>query len=308
MNPILSLFLWIILTLTGTLVSFLPRSLEIKLGKALGHFLLWIGGTRKRIAWENISLCMPEISASDRQRLLKENFEHYGILAFELLHMFSPIPGHYLSYVQKIAAVEGLENWQKAHKRGKGVLFVSAHLANWEIMSIIAALKGVPVTIITRQLKPAWLNKKITSLRALAGCGSAYKEQRLSAVLKGLHNQKSIGFVLDQYIAPPAGIYVQFFTAQVHTLGVLGLFSKRAQAPIVPVSQTRDEKGIIHVIFEPAINPEEIPEDSKEFTQALSLRVEGWIRKNPAQWLWVHRRFKNAIWDNPAAVAKTVNS
>lgn len=308
MNPILSFLLWLILTLTGTLISFLPRSLEIKLGKALGRFLLWIGGSRKRIAKENISLCMPEISALERRRLLKENFEHYGILALELLHMFSPIPGHYLAYVRKIASVDGLENWQKAHERGKGVLFVSAHLANWEIMAIIAALRGVPVTIITRQIKPAWLDKKITSLRASAGCGSAYKEQRLTAVLKGLRNQQSIGFVLDQYIAPPAGIYVKFFTAQVHTLGVLGLFSKRAQAPIVPVFQTRDEKGIIHVVFEPAISPEEIPDDPKEFTQALSLKVEGWIRKNPAQWLWVHRRFKNAIWDNPTAVVKTVNS
>ncbi len=298
MNPILSLLLWIILTGAGFVVSFLPRTLEIKLGKALGHFLLIIGGARKRIAVENIKRCLPELSPPMQAELLRKNFEHYGILALELLHMFSPFPNHYLKYVRKIAAVEGLENWQKAHEQGHGVLFISAHLANWEIMAVIAALKGVPVTIITRQLKPEWLDKKITSLRSSAGCGSAYKDQRLTAVLKGLHNQKSIGFVLDQYIAPPAGIAVKFFTAQVHTFGVFGLFSKRAKAPIVPVFQTRDEKGIIHVVFEPAIHPEDIPEDPKEFTQSLSLKVEGWIRKNPAQWLWVHRRFKNAVWED----------
>ncbi len=298
MNPILSLLLWIILSCAGFIVSLLPRPVEIKTGKILGRFLLFIGGYRKRIAVENINRCLPELSPSEREELLQKNFEHYGILALELLHMFSPFPGHYLKYVRKISSVEGLENWQKAHKQGHGVLFISAHLANWEIMAVIAALNGVPVTIITRQLKPAWLDKKITSLRSLAGCGSAYKDQRLTAVLKGLRNQKSIGFVLDQYIAPPAGIAVKFFTAQVHTLGVFGLFSKRTKAPIVPVFQTRDEKGVIHVVFEPAINPDEIPEDTKDFTQALSLKVEGWIRKNPAQWLWVHRRFKNATWEN----------
>ncbi len=298
MNPILSLLLWTILTGAGFIVSFFPRTLEMRLGKALGRFLLFVGGSRRRIAIENIKRCLPELSPFERTALLKKNFEHYGILALELLHIFSPFPGHYLKYVRKIVSVEGLENWQKAHKQGHGVLFMSTHLANWEIPSIIAALKGVPVTVITRQLKPAWLDKKITSLRSLAGCGSAYKDQRLTAVLKGLHNQKSICFVLDQYIAPPAGIAVKFFTAQVHTFGVFGLFSKRAKAPIVPVFQTRDEKGIIHVVLEPAINPEEIPEDPKEFTQALSLKVEGWIRKNPSQWLWVHRRFKHAIWEN----------
>ncbi len=298
MNPILSLLLWTILTGAGFIVSFFPRTLEMRLGKALGRFLLFVGGSRRRIAIENIKRCLPELSPFERTALLKKNFEHYGILALELLHIFSPFPGHYLKYVRKIVSVEGLENWQKAHEQGHGVLFMSTHLANWEIPSIIAALKGVPVTVITRQLKPAWLDKKITSLRSLAGCGSAYKDQRLTAVLKGLHNQKSICFVLDQYIAPPAGIAVKFFTAQVHTFGVFGLFSKRAKAPIVPVFQTRDEKGIIHVVLEPAINPEEIPEDPKEFTQALSLKVEGWIRKNPSQWLWVHRRFKHAIWEN----------
>lgn len=306
MNSILSLALWLIFTFLGLIVSFLPRPLEMKIGKALGRFLLFIGGSRKRIADENIRRCLPELSLSDRKELLQKNFEHYGILALELLHMFSPFPGHYLKYVQTTASVEGLENWQKAHEEGKGVLFISAHLANWEIMALIAALKGVPVTIITRQLKPAWLDKKITSLRRTAGCESAYKEQRLTAVLKGLHNQRSIGFVLDQYIAPPAGIAVKFFTAQVHTFGVFGLFSKRAKAPIVPVFQTRDDNGIIHVVFEPALNPEEIPEDPKEFTQALSLKVEGWIRKNPAQWLWVHRRFKNAVWEEKTPAIKKV--
>lgn len=294
--------------MAGTLVSLLPRSLELKAGRLLGRFLLIVSGRRKNIAEENIRRCLPELNPEKHAELLRKNFEHYGILALELLHMFSPFPGHYFRYVKKNCSIEGRKNWEEANAKGKGVLFISAHLANWEIMAVGSSLTGMQTTVITRQLKPAWLDRKIVSLRQKAGCRSVYKENRLGAVLKGLRNKTSVGFVLDQYIAPPVGVLTRFFTAQVYTMGVMGLFSKRTEAPIVPVSQVRDEKGNIHILFEPPIYPENIPQDQTAFTELLSLKIEEWIRKNPDQWLWGHRRFKNAVWSDPNGAEKMSDS
>jgi KDO2-lipid IV(A) lauroyltransferase len=257
-----------------------------------------VAASRRRIARDNISRCLPSLSIKDQETLLRKNFEHYGILALELLHMFSPFPGHYIAYAHRNCVIENIENWRRANEKGKGILIVAAHIANWEMGLIRAALEGIPVTIVTRHLKPEWLHKKIEALRLKAGIVSSYESKRLGAVLGGLRHGKSIVFVLDQYAPPPAGIPIKFFTATVHTLGVLGLFSQRTGAPITTVHALRDEKGVMRVFLEPEVEISPELKDSVALTQFLSLKVEGWIRENPDQWLWGHRRFKNAVWSD----------
>ncbi len=300
MNPALSIILWIVLTAAGTFVSILPRPLELRLGRILGRFLLLVVSSRRRIARENISRCFPELSSKEHEALLRKNFEHYGMMALELLHMFSPIPGHYIEYARRNCVLENLDNWRRADAKGKGVLIAAAHIANWEMGLVCAALGGVPVTIVTRHLKPEWLHRKIESLRLKAGIVSSYESKRLGAVLGGLRRGGAIVFVLDQYAAPPAGVPVKFFTAIVHTLGVLGLFSQRTGAPITTVHALRDEKGIMRIFFGPEIEITPELKDSTALTQFLSLKFEGWIRESPDQWLWGHRRFKNAVWEESA--------
>jgi len=296
LNPLLSALLWPALHGAGLAASLLPRSWELRLGPWLGRFLLLLDPRRRRIACENIRLCLPELGEEARQRLLRKNYEHYGILALELLHMFSPIPGHYRAYARRIAVLEGFENWKLAHDKGRGVLFVSAHLANWEMMAAIGGLHGIPITMVTRRLKPGWLHRKIEEARASVNVRCALQPRTMPAVMKGLGNGESIGFVLDQYAAPPAGIPARFFGIMVDTLGAVGPLAQRTGAAIVPVLQRRDEKGVLRVVMEPALALGEALNDPGKVAEILLGRIEAWIRETPSQWLWVHRRFKNVSW------------
>jgi KDO2-lipid IV(A) lauroyltransferase len=288
-----SLLLRILLLPLALAASLLPRRAELALGALLGRLALAFAGRRREVALDNMRRCLPELDGDARRRLLRGNFEHYGVLALELLHLLSPIPGHWRRYAVRTARVEGIENWRRAHAKGKGVLFVSAHLANWELMVAAGAMAGVPLTLVTRHLKPEWLHEKIREARLSAGVRAAYLPDTLPTVLRALRRGESVGFAMDQYAHPPSGVRVPFFGIEVDTLSAVPALAQRFGSAILPASQERGPDGVVLVRIEPEWDPGPLREDTPKATAALAAKVEGWIRGNPAQWLWVHRRFKN---------------
>lgn len=296
----LSLLIWPPLTAAALAATALPRGLEVPLGRWLGRLGLLLDRRRAAIARENIRRCLPELSASAQRRLLRENFEHYGLLVLELLHIFSPVPGHYRRYIRRTGRVEGLENWRTAVKKGKGVVFASAHMANWELMATAAAMEGIPdLLMITRHLKPEWLHRKIETARLSAGVRAAYQPRTLPAILKTLRRGGSVGFVIDQYAPPPMGMPARFFGVEVDTLAAVGPVVQRTGAAVIPVSAYRDGL-LVRVVFEPEL-PLPAGAEAGPVTQVLAEKVESWIRARPAQWLWAHRRFKNVVWPGQAS-------
>jgi KDO2-lipid IV(A) lauroyltransferase len=309
MSAALSFLLRLVLGALGTAVSFVPRSWELALGPVLGRLALRVDRRRRKIARDNIRRCLPELGPAGRDRLVRENFEHYGVLFFELLHMFSPLPGHYRAYARRTARLEGLEHWKRAHDKGKGVLFVSAHLGNWELMAAVGAMGGVPLTIVTRHLKPEWLHLKMLEARRSVDFGCFFNnENPARRILGALRKGESVGFVMDQYAPPPTGTKVPFFGIEVDTLAAVGTFAERAGAAIIPVYQRRGADGVVRVVIEPELDLGEARRDPAASTALLSLKTEEWIRGAPAQWLWAHRRFKGVVWADEAQPGEVVDS
>jgi Kdo2-lipid IVA lauroyltransferase/acyltransferase len=292
-NPVVALLLRVPLHGLGLAVAFLPRGVELALGRFLGRLALSLAPTRARVARENIARCLPEWTDAQRARLLRDNYEHYGVMTLELAHMFAPIPGHWLAYARRVARVVDLHNWRAAHDKGRGVLFCSTHHANWELMAAGGAQAGVPITIVTRKLKPQWLHDWMVARRLETGVRCAIQPRTMPAVLKGLKNGESVGFVMDQYMLPPMGAPLRFFGVMVDTLTAVAPLARRTGAAIVTASTRRDADGIVRIRMEP-----EFPLDGSddEVNQRLADKVEAWIRENPSQWLWGHRRFKGVDW------------
>ena len=291
-----SVLLRMALTSLGLAVTVLPRAVELFVGPRLGRFLLVLGGGRRRVADENLRRCFPRLDESARLALLRQNYEHYGVLVFELLHLFSPLPGHYRRYVARTSKLSGFENWKKAHDLGRGVLFVSSHLGNWEMMVAAGSLAGMPITMVTKRLKPAWLHERVEASRLSVGARGAYEPRTLPAVMRALRGNESVGFVMDQYAGPPIGIPVPFFGVKVGTLAAVSTLAQRTGAAIVPVKTYRDRRGLVRVCVEPMMELNALVTSEEETTAALAGKVEGWVREHPSQWLWIHQRFKNVVW------------
>lgn len=293
MNPILALLLRLPIHGLGLFVTFLPRSWELALGRVCGRIAYRVDPKRPPIVRENLRRCLPELSDAEREALAVANFEHYGVLVLELSHMFSPIPGHWREYVKRTVRVEGLERWEAAKARGKGALFCSTHIANWEFCAAIGALNGMSVMIVTRNLKPRWLHDWMERVRLTTGVIAAYQPRTMPAVLRQVRDGGGVVFVMDQYMPPPMGSPLVLFGAKVDTLSALAPLARRTGAALLPVSARRGEDGIVRVLVE----PEFVLSDSDDAdNQRLATIVEGWMRSNPEQSLWGHRRFKHAVW------------
>ncbi len=204
-----------------------------------------------------------------RAALLKENYEHYGILFFELLHMYSPIPGHYFRYVEKNAVVDNLEVFKRLDARGKGTIVVTGHFANWEMMGI-AGIRGVNVLVTGKTVKPPWLNRKVVASRKSINVRTASGKRILPEIIRWVKQGNTSVFIMDQYAPPPTGVPVEFFGVKVDTQAGVGLVANRTGAPIFTVFQRRDDKGIIHDVFEEVVLTEAELNDPVLATQALS--------------------------------------
>lgn len=288
--------LWFVLTALGLAVTPLPRSWEMAFGGWLGRLALRLDRRRRSIADENMRHCLPELGEAGRLRLLEANFEHYGRLIVELLHIFSPVPGHWKRWTLRHSEISGRENWEGALARGKGVLFYSAHVANWEIASAVGGTRGFPSTIVTRRLTPDWLMRRVEEARLEVGIAAAYQPRTMPIVLRGLKNGETMGFMIDQYMAPPAGVKVRFFGVETDTLSVLGPLAHRTGAALLPLFLHRRDDGTVHLEVAPEMPRGDWMADPVESTQRMTAVAEAWIRKHPAQWLWGHRRFKNSVW------------
>jgi KDO2-lipid IV(A) lauroyltransferase len=297
-NPVLALLLRVPLHGMGLFVAALPRSWEMALGGLLGRVALSLDPKRRKIAAENIARCLQELSEEERRDLLTQNYEHYGRMVLELAHMFAPLPGHFRAYVLRNVSIEGHENWAQAEARGKGVLFLGSHIANWEFAASVGAIKDIPVTIVTRRLKPAWLHDWMEKTRLSVGVRAAYQPRTIATVMKALRDNGGVVFVMDQYMPPPMGEPMRLFGVNVHTLAAIAPLARRTGAAILPVLPRREADGRVRIIIEPEIA---LTNDDKADNQRLADHVEGWMRACAGQALWAHRRFKDVDWNDRKA-------
>lgn len=289
--------LYFIVTSAALVVMAVPRRFEIFAGRLLGRLLLIFARRRRATSIENLSRCMTQLTDAERETLLLRNFEHFGILFFEMMHMFSPVPGHFRRYTKKISVFTGYEHWKKAHAKGKGVIYAGNHVGNWEIVTAQAGLHNMDMMIVTRNLTPAWLHRAMERSRLSTNVRAALPPRTLPTVLKALRAQASVVFAMDQYAPPDAGgVKARFFGYNVDTLGAIALIAKKTGAAILPGSSYRDEAGLIHVFVEAEIDLAQADGDINRSTQIIVDRIESYIRAHPDQWTWGHRRFKNVDW------------
>ena len=285
----------IIKTLT-MLVKPWPRSFVRFLGKPLG-FLWWdLFGFRKKIVLDNLTKAFPEWSDEKKNTvgrnsvyMLMENF-------FEIFL----IPSLNQKWLEKNVVFHGLENLDQALAEKKGVLLLSLHLGNGDLMANCLALKGYKVSIITKFFNSQLLNSLWFGVRSAQGvqCIPPHGEKTPFLILKGLKANSCVGFVLDQHMGKPYGVKTQFFGHPAGTAYGLALFHMKTKSPIVTVYNYQGDDGKVHIVAEPAmVYKSELKHKDREqtlveLTQSYTDKIEEVVRRYPDQWMWVHRRWK----------------
>jgi KDO2-lipid IV(A) lauroyltransferase len=201
---------------------------------------------RSEIIRQNLELAYPgEENFDQREELFRGAYDHLAALSLEILLLLGPMK----KFVERSTRIEGVENWADAKKRGKGILFLSSHVGNWEVMAATGALLArIDVMLVTKHLKPEWLHQAIAEGRKQCGVSATYEPKTLRDVLTHLKANGTVGFVLDQYAGPPIGVRVPFFGIPVGTSTALATLAKRTGAAVLPVVNFRDSNGDIQCV------------------------------------------------------------
>lgn len=283
----------------GLVYSWLPAWARKLKAFALGTVLFALG-LRRAVIEKNLRRFLPGEDAptvARRAQLLRAAYRHLAELTLEITMLFGPKRGLY-RWAQRHERVEGYENWVAAQAQGKGVLFLSSHVGNWEIMAAVGGTHKTNLLLVTKRLKPAWFHSAIENGRLSNDVKGTYEPRTFRDVLSHLKAGGTVGIVLDQFAGPPVGVRVPLFGVPVGTHTVMAMVAKRTGAPVIPVVNYRLPDGRHLVRCEPALRwiehedaHEELALNTAQYVQV----IERHIREAPEQWLWTHQRFKGDL-------------
>jgi KDO2-lipid IV(A) lauroyltransferase len=279
-------------------INLIPLKLRVRLLEGLGQLLYKIDGRHRRISQRNLALAFREVGHEERFQIARSAFRNLGRVMAE----FSFIPRLTQQNIGQYVFFEGAENFHRAHEKGKGVLFLTAHFGNWEWMAAsFPLLFGRPCHVVVRPLDHRFFDGVVERLRTWTGNQTIPKEKSMGRILRLLKEGEVVGVLLDQNVAPQEGIFVDFFGALACTNVGMALLALKTGAPVVPAFNTRQADGRYRVFFEPElqlIRTGDKDRDVEKNTELFTQVIERYIRENPDHWFWLHQRWKTRPWQS----------
>jgi KDO2-lipid IV(A) lauroyltransferase len=274
------------------MLALLPPSGARAVGIVLARTVHLLHGRLRQVGMRNLQLAFPQMAASERRRILRRVFTSLG----RQIGDFCRFPRYNRQNVSQLAIYDGFENFERAHARGKGVLFLTAHFGGWEISSFMHALHGHPLHILVRPLDNPYLDRVVTGYRTLSGNRTIPKQDFARSMLAALRAGEIVGILMDQNMIPEQGVFVNFFGIPACTSTLLARMALRTDAAVVPAFCSWDRVlRKYRMRFDPAIDVIRTGDEEADIvanTGAYTRVIEDYARRYPEQWLWVHRRWK----------------
>jgi Kdo2-lipid IVA lauroyltransferase/acyltransferase len=267
-----------------------PMSFQLSLGRALGYLWFDILRIRRRTALDNLARAFPEMPEAERVRIARASCINLGMSFVE----FCRFP-FVTKDDERLFVVEGREHLATALSQGRGVFLLTQHIGNGDWATVGLALAGIKLLIISKKFGWAWANALWFSMREAFGTQFIEDRNTSLQILKALKKNKSVVYMLDQFLGPPIGVRTKFFGYETGTPAGLATLARRSGSPVVPVYTFRRPDGVTVIHFDPEIQFQESgnPDDTvKDMTQRYCDKIESYVRQFPEQWMWVHRRWK----------------
>jgi KDO2-lipid IV(A) lauroyltransferase len=280
--------LWLLLKLLGVL----PRPIARAVAAAITQFILLLMRRLRRTAKFNLRLAFPDWTEAQRRGVMRRMARHLGWMAAE----FAQFPRWTRQNVEQRVILDGHENFLAGHNRGKGVLFLTGHVGAWELSSFAHALYGFPLHYMARPVDSPLVDALINRYRCLSGNRPIFKNESARIMLQVLREAGTIGILADQNTLPEEGVFVDFFGRPACTTTGIARVALHTDAAVVPVYCYWDgTMRRYRLRFEPPVSltrTDDSARDVYENTLRFTKILEGFIRKVPDQWVWVHARWK----------------
>lgn len=277
----------------GSVFAALPTGMAGKTGRLAGLLLFMLWRKRRAIAINNAASAMERGAISKTREdgkaispewVARESFVNLGASFAELIKIYFGTGGAILDRVQ----VRGWENIEKAHNGNRGVIFITAHMGNWELLAIKGSIEYGGMGVVARPLKNPYLNSVLEKARSKFGNQVIYKEGALKKIIRTLNSGGAIGVLMDQAVIKEEGHLVDFLGRPAWTTRMPVVLAKKTGAALMPVFIKRTASGHQLTIL-PEVDASGAEQDAlKRLNDAIGEQ----IKSSPSEWLWMHRRWK----------------
>jgi Kdo2-lipid IVA lauroyltransferase/acyltransferase len=246
----------------------------------------------RRITLANLKFAYGDtLAPAARERLARQVFCHFVRFAWEMVELLlAP-----LSMIKRKVIIVGDEHMEAALAQGRGAIAIAAHAGNWEYTVMGYGLLCRPGVAVARELDQPWAARLARYLRERGGNAMVGKQKGMKGIMGHLRQNKPVGIVIDQNTTTAGGLLVDFFGKPARTTPVAALLARRG-IPVLPTLSRRLPDGRHLMAIFPPLTLKKTSDAQADVQCHLELQsrvIEAWVRAEPAQWLWLHRRWKN---------------
>lgn len=285
---------YLLLSLFRGVILLLPFRTVQRLGDRFGGFVFRRLPLRQGLVMENLRAAYPELPDEERRTIADLSYRNIFTTFFETFW----IPRMDLERLRSLVIItpEERQRVDAIMARGKGMIILSGHITNWELVAIgIGALTPYPLELVIKRQRNAYVDRLMNGIRTSFANTVVEMDRAPREVIRRLRDGKAVGMLADQS-GPDDGIFVDFFGRPTSTHAGPAVFALRTGTPIVVTTGIRTAEGTFTVHFE------ELPmaglhgtddEKIREITRRHTAALERHVRRHPGQWLWLHKRWKH---------------
>jgi len=285
---------YLALRLVSAALHCFPINTNLQTAKFLGDCLYFFDRKHRQRALGNLRRSFPDMPQAQLERIARRSMQEIPMLAVEVL------------FTTRLMRIETWTRYIELHnfrpmlaellRRDRGLIILTAHYGNFEIGGYVLALLGFATSSVARPLDNKYVSDWLFGVRQRLGQKVITKKGATTEIVEALQNHAAVGFVADQN-AGSKGIFVDFFGRKASTYKSIGLVAMEYQVPIV-VGYARRLNDRFH--FRMGVQDLIYPEDWADkddplryITQRYTTAIEAFIRQDPSQYWWVHRRWKS---------------
>ena len=249
-------------------------------------------GIRRAVVERQVRAAFPGLAEPEVLRIARASYAHLGRTTIEA----ALLPGYDRQQVLDLfERVDGWEIVERALALGRGVMFVTGHLGNWELGGSFVAARGVPLEAVARRMENPLFDAYITETRRQIGMTVIHDADAVRRVPRAMREQHGVAFLIDQGAVGLASTWVPFFGRYAKTPRGPAVFALRLKTPLIFACALRQPNGryVLHLEEVPVVSTGTLDADVDAIVASYTRTLERWVRRAPEQYFWHHRRWKH---------------
>jgi KDO2-lipid IV(A) lauroyltransferase len=280
---------YIALKIVIFLIRLFPFSFAVKVGEVIGVVSYYSVSFRRSHVINMLTQSFPEKSQKEIELITRNTYKNFVRTVIEII-FFPTMPD---DKIKKLLVCTNEHLVKESYAAGKGTIFMSAHLGNWELTAL-AYSKIYPMSVVVANQSNVLVDKMMDNVRTNQGFSTISRDgMSFRDVMKALKRNEIVAFLADQD-AGYGGIFVPFFGRLTSTPKGAALFALKAKCPIIIALGIRQKNGVMKVEFTqvPMPNSGDLNNNIEIINTFYLKKLEDIVRRYPEQWFWFHRKWK----------------